>query len=213
MTRVIDISLGIDPTLLVFPGNPTPQVLPTKRIARGDSSNVSELRLGSHTGTHVDAPAHFLEDGTTVDSLPLEVLIGEAFVADLSGIRGPIGTEDLEGLALPEEMTRLLLKTRNSELWRSRPAAFPDNYVSVSPEGAKWMAANGIRLVGIDFLSIEARGAPGRRTHRTLLEAGVVIVEGLDLSAVPPGEYTLICLPLKVTGGDGAPARAVLIER
>lgn len=212
MTRLIDVSLEIGPELLVWPGNPGVVIEPTSRISRGDTSNVSEIRLGSHTGTHVDPPFHFLDDGTTAEGLPLEVMMGETTVADLRGTPGPIGPDELAGLSLREEATRVLLRTDNSALWAGDPRAFPDEYVCLSPEGARWVVDHGIGLIGIDFLSIEVRGAPGHPTHRTLLEAGVVILEGLDLSEVEPGEYTLVCFPLKIAGGDGAPTRAVLLE-
>lgn len=212
MTRLIDVSLEVGPDLLVWPGNPGVMITPTSRISRGDTSNVSEIRLGSHTGTHVDPPYHFLDEGATADELPLDAMMGEATVADLSGTAGPIGPDELDDLSLPGEVTRLLLRTDNSSLWATGPGAFPDTYVCLSPEGARWVVDNGIRLIGIDFLSIEVRGAPGHPTHRTLLEAGVVILEGLDLSGVEPGEYTLVCFPLKIAGGDGAPTRAVLLE-
>ncbi len=212
MTRLIDVSLEVGPDLLVWPGNPGVVITPTSRISRGDTSNVSEIRLGSHTGTHVDPPFHFLDDGTTAEDLPLDVMMGETTVADLRGASGPIGPDELAGLSLREETTRLLLRTDNSALWAADPRAFPDEYVCLSPDGARWVVDNGIKLIGIDFLSIEIRGAPGHPTHRTLLEAGVVILEGLDLSDVDPGEYTLVCFPLKIAGGDGAPTRAVLLE-
>ena len=212
MTRVIDVSLAIGPDLLVWPGNPGVVITPTSRISRGDSSNVSEIRLGSHTGTHIDPPSHFLDEGATAEDLPLDVMMGDTTVADLRGIAGPIGPDELAGLSLSEEVARLVLRTDNSALWAADPRAFPDEYVCLSPEGARWVVDNGIRLIGIDFLSIEVRGAPGHPTHRTLLEAGVVILEGLDLSRVEPGEYTLVCFPLKIAGGDGAPTRAVLLE-
>jgi arylformamidase len=212
VTRLIDVSLAVGPDLLVWPGNPGVTITPSSRISRGDSSNVSEIRFGSHTGTHVDPPSHFLADGASAEELPLDVMMGEAMVADLRGTPGPIGPDELTGLSLSGETTRLLLRTDNSALWAADPRAFPDGYVSLSPEGARWMVDNGIKLIGIDFLSIEARGAPGHPTHRTLLEAGVVILEGLDLSEVEPGEYTLVCFPLKISSGDGAPTRAVLLE-
>jgi arylformamidase len=212
VTRVIDVSLPIGPDLLVWPGNPGVAITPTSRISRGDSSNVSEVRLGSHTGTHVDPPSHFLDGGTTAQDLPLDVMMGAATVADLRGVAGPIGPGELAGLSLTEDVTRLLLRTDNSALWAAGPQGFPDEYVSLSPDGARWLVDHGIRLIGIDFLSIEVRGAPGHPTHRTLLEAGVVILEGLDLSGVEPGAYTLVCFPLKIVGGDGAPTRAVLLE-
>ena len=212
MTQLIDVSLEIGPDLIVWPGNPGVTITPTSRISRGDTSNVSEIRLGSHTGTHVDPPFHFLDDGTTAEDLPLDVMMGESTVADLRGTPGPIGPAELAGLSLREETTRLLLRTDNSALWTADLHAFPEEYVSLSPEGARWLVDHGIGLVGIDFLSIEVRGAPGHPTHRTLLEAGVVILEGLNLSQVEPGEYTLVCFPLKIAGGDGAPTRAVLLE-
>jgi arylformamidase len=212
VTRLIDVSLEVGPDLLVWPGNPGVTVTPSSRISQGGSSNVSEIRLGSHTGTHIDPPFHFLDDGATAEDLPLDVMMGETTVADLRGIPGPIGPDELAGLSLREETTRLLLRTDNSALWAADRRAFPDRYVCLSPDGARWVVDNGIRLIGIDFLSIEARGAPGHPTHRTLLEAGVVILEGLDLSSVGPGTYTLVCFPLKIAGGDGAPTRAVLLE-
>ena len=211
MTRVIDVSLEVGSDLLVWPGNPVVVLTPTSRIARGDSSNVSEIRLGSHTGTHVDPPSHFLDGGPAAEDLPLDVMIGETTVADLRGVAGPIGPGELATLSLNEKVTRLLLRTDNSALWATHPHVFPNEYVSLSADGARWLVDRGIRLIGIDFLSIEARGAPGHPTHRTLLEAGVVILEGLDLSEVEPGTYTLVCAPLKIAGGDGAPARAVLL--
>lgn len=218
MSRILDISLPVGPGMLVWPGDPPVAVEPTSRIARGDPANVSELRLGSHTGTHVDPPAHFLDGEGTADGLPLDALVGDAVVADLTGRPGPLGPDDLDGLQLPAGTARLLLKTDNSALWgrlaRRFPdgSPFPESYVALSPAGARWVVDHGIRLVGTDFLSIEERDAPGHPTHVTLLSARVVILEGLDLSAVAAGTYTLACLPLRVAGGDGAPARAVLIE-
>lgn len=184
---------------------------PASLIAQGDAANVSRLSFSSHTGTHIDPPHHFIDGGATIDELPLDALVGEATVADLRGCPGNVGAAELEGVGLEPGVTRLLLKTRNSEKWNPMPPEFPDEYVSVTREGAEWLVERSIRLVGIDFLGIEARGAPGHPTHKTLLEAGVVIVEGLDLSAVEPGNYQLACLPLRIEGGDGAPARAILI--
>jgi len=210
--NILDISLPVGPDMLVWPGDPPVAVDPASRIAAGDPANVSDLRLGSHTGTHVDPPAHFLDGHPTADDLPLDVLLGEAVVADLTGRPGPLGPDDLEALDLPAGTVRLLLKTDNSTLWSAEPVRFPDRYVAVSPAGADWLVDRGVRLVGVDFLSIEEQDAPGHPTHVALLSAGVIILEGLDLSAVAPGRYTLACLPLKVAAGDGAPARAVLIE-
>lgn len=207
-----DISLPIGPDLLTWPGDPPLEIIPSSRMAKGDSANVSELRLGTHTGTHIDPPFHFVEEGATVDALDLEILIGEVVVADLRSSESTVGPGELEALDLPPDTERLLMKTHNSDLWHSLPAEFPETYVALSAEGARWIVERGIRLVGTDFLSIEKRGAPGHPTHVTLLRAGVVIVEGLDLYEIEAGSYTLVCLPLKVVDGDGAPARALLIE-
>jgi arylformamidase len=212
MARLIDVSLGIGPDLLTWPGDPGVAIEPTSRLARGDPANVSELRLGSHTGTHVDPPVHFLDGRPSIDELPLELFHGEAVVADLTGADA-IGPEELESLGLPERTDRLLCRTRNSELWSRRPVAFPEDYVAVTPDGAHWLVERNVRLVGVDFLSVERDGPPDFPVHRTLLANGTIIVEGLDLSAAEPGTYTFVCLPLRIVGGDGAPARAALIER
>lgn len=210
--ELLDVSLGIGPELLTWPGDPGIAVEPSARLSRGDPANVSELRLGSHTGTHVDPPFHFFDGEITVDRLPLDLLHGEAVVADLTGVAEEIGAPDLEALGLQDGVTRLLMKTRNSELWARGTMDFPDRYVSLGVDGADWVVERGIRLVGIDFLSVEADGPSDFPVHRTLLGGGSIIVEGLDLSAVEPGTYTFVCLPLKVLGGDGAPARAALIR-
>jgi len=213
MTQYIDISLGISEDLLTWPGDPGISVEPTSRIARGDHANVSELRLGTHTGTHVDPPFHFVDGAPTIDEVSIEQLVGPAHVADLRGFEGSVGPDELDALKVPDGTERLLLKTDNSEIWRQPKPSFPDKYVNVAPKGAAWLVEHNFRLIGVDFLSVEEAHAPGHPTHKTLLEAGVVIVEGLNLGDVEPGDYDLICLPLKVVNGDGAPARAVLIPR
>jgi len=210
--KVHDISLPLGKDTLVWPGDPPIEVTPKLRIANGDPANVSELRIGTHSGTHVDPPVHFLEGAPAIDQLSLDRVIGPTFVADLREANSPIGPAELEGLRLSGEVTRLLLRTSNSLLWRSLTVTFPDTCACLSPEGAKWIVQNRIGLIGIDFLSIEERGATGHPVHHILLQNGVVIVEGLDLGNVRPGAYTLVCLPLKVVDGDGGPARAVLIE-
>jgi arylformamidase len=211
VTRIIDVSLDLGPNLLIWPDNPPLEVIPITRVGRGDASNVSEIRLGSHTGTHIDPPAHFDEDGLGVDRIPLEILLGPAVVADLTRVEGRIESEHLESVGLPDGVTRVLLKTRNSSVWQRPPEPFSTDYVSVSPSGATWLADRDVRLVGIDFLSVESFRAEARPAHRALLDAGIVILEGLDLSGADPGEYWLACLPLKLVGGDGGPARAVLL--
>jgi arylformamidase len=193
---IIDISLPIGPDTPVWPGDPPVSLEPVARVADGDAADVSRLALGTHTGTHVDPPAHFLPGTATVDALDLELLVGPAVVAGFPA--GPIDADALGGKALSEGTTRLLLKT-------GRGAG------ALTPDGARWLVARGVRLVGADTLSIEPETAE-YPVHRILLGAGVVIVEGLDLAAATPGPYQLVCLPLRVVGGDGAPARAVLIQ-
>jgi len=192
---IIDISLPIGPDTPVWPGDPPVVVEPVARIGDGDPADVSRLSCGTHTGTHVDPPAHFVSGGATVDALPLEVLVGPAVVAAFPV--GPINAAALEAGALTEGCTRLLLRTGAAT-------------GSVTADGARWLVERGVRLVGADTLSIEPE-TDSYPVHRTLLEAGVVIVEGLDLRAVTPGPYRLVCLPLRIAGGDGAPARVVLI--
>ena len=211
MTRVHDVSLPISPDLAAFPGNPAPLIRPLQRVADGAATNLSEVRLGSHTGTHVDAPAHLLETGVGVDALPFDVLIGTAEVADAGRVEAVIRAADLAALDLAPGTTRLLLRTRNSAFWHGPPQAYPTDYVALAPDAATWLVERGIRLVGTDALSVEPFGAPGRPTHRILLEAGVVIIEGLDLYAVAAGRYTLVCLPLRLMDADGSPARVVLL--
>jgi arylformamidase len=208
-----DISLPVEPGLLTWPGNPAVEISPVQRIASGDGANVSALRLGTHSGTHVDPPVHFVEGAAGVDEVSLEVLIGPCWVADARGRGGALGADALESLAVPAGTDRLLLRTDDSELWRSRPERFPEAYTSVAPDGARWIVERGIRLVGIDFLGIEARGSQDHPTHVGLLSNGVVIVEGLDLGAVEEGEHELVVMPLRIVGGDGGPARAALRRR
>jgi len=193
---IIDISMPIGPDTPVWPGDPPVVMEPVARVAAGDPADVSRLTLGTHTGTHVDPPAHFLAGGATVDALPLDVLVGPAVVADLTAA-GPIDAARLAAQVPGDGTSRVLLKTGAAD-------------GALTPEGAAWLVERGVRLVGADTLSIEpeTRDYP---VHRILLGAGVVIVEGLDLSAAAAGRYQLLCLPLRISGGDGAPARAVLI--
>jgi arylformamidase len=209
--RIVDISLRISEDLLTWPGDPAISLEPTSRISRGDRANVSLLKLGTHTGTHVDPPVHFIDGADPIDRVSLEVLIGDALVADLSSASS-IGPAELEALAMPKGTERLLCRTRNSELWTRERASFPDDYVAVTPEGARWVVDRGLRLLGVDFLSVEREGPPDYPVHHMLLGGGTIIVEGLDLSRVEPGPYTLYCLPLQILGGDGGPARAVLVR-
>jgi arylformamidase len=213
MSRLIDISLPIGADLLVWPGDPAVEVVPRLRLAAGDPANVSEVRMGTHTGTHVDPPVHFIEGTGGIDRLSLDVLVGRAIVTDTRHLDGPIEPADLEAAGIPDGASRVLLRTANSELWRRTPLSFPDRYACLTPASARWVVDRGIRLIGVDFLSVEERGASQHPVHHILLENGVVIVEGLNLGDVEPGEYALACLPLRIVDGDGGPARAALIQR
>lgn len=208
MTAIYDISTPVQSGGVVYPGNPEITIEAQQAISRGAGANVSSVALGSHTGTHVDAAKHFFDDGQTVDSIPLDRLIGPAILIAFGDDLMSIGAPALERHEIGSH-TRVLLKTRNSSLLR-RPE-FVKDYTYLAPDGAEYLVQRGVELVGIDYYSIEQFHSGHHRTHLTLLEKSVVIVEGLDLSDPPPGEYELVCLPLRLAGLDGAPARAVLI--
>jgi arylformamidase len=203
----IDVSLPVRTGMVVYDGDPEVRIERVMEIARGDLANLSRMELGTHTGTHVDPPLHFVDGGAGADRLPLDVLVGPAVVADARGAPGDIDAGALASLGVPAGTERLLLRTRNGDLWDR--GAFTRDYAGVSDDAARELVAMGVRLLGIDYLSIAPSADPAP-THRTLLEAGVVVVEGLDLRAAPPGAYELICLPLLIEGADGAPARALL---
>ncbi len=207
MGMLIDVSLPVSPDLPVWPGDPAISIEPAKRIARGDAANVSLLALGNHTGTHVDPPSHFIEGGTSIDQLDPAALVGPAWVVELPDASGEVGAAELESAGIPPEAERLLVKTPNSGTLRPGKS-FREDFTCLSVEAAGWCVDRGLRLVGVDYLSVERWGAPKEHpVHRTLLSASVVIVEGLDLLRVPAGACELMCLPLLLTGGDGAPAR------
>lgn len=212
MTRFIDISLTISPDFPTWPGDPVIAIERTVDMSKGDPANVSEIRLGTHTCTHVDPPIHFVAGGAAIDEISLDQLNGPVFVADFRGHAGPIGPSELDS-ALPDGTERFLMQTDNSGLWTTGFTDFPTSYVALSPQGAQWAVDKGIRVVGTDFLSIEVFKAPGHPTHMTLLRNGVCIVEGLDLRNVAPGAYDFYCFPLKIKDGDGGPARAALVKR
>lgn len=177
----------------------------------GHKENVSRLDCDVHTGTHVDAPRHVFRDGKSVEQLPLDTLMGPAFVAYLPNAAS-ITARDLARLGLPPRVKRLLLRTSNSNLWARGSRGFCTKYVALTPAASQWVVDQGIQLVGIDYLSIQRFGG-SPMTHRVLLKAGVIILEGLNLAKVRPGMYELICLPLKLVDAEGAPARAVLRRR
>jgi arylformamidase len=204
-----DISAVLAPELPIWPGSPG--VLTTSRmsIAAGADANVSQLEMDVHTGTHVDAPHHFVDGAAVVEDLGLDPFIGRAVVADCGGAV-EITAAVLDGLELPDRAERLLLCTVNSakaDLYRS---PFDPGYAALTLDGAEWLAARGdVRLIGIDYLSVQ-RHELTTDIHRVILGAGIAILEGLDLHATAPGEYELICLPLRLAGVEASPARAIL---
>ncbi|PYR90979.1 MAG: cyclase [Acidobacteria bacterium] len=205
--RLVDVSVPLQPGLATYPGNPEFELQPIKRVAAGGSSNVSRLVMGTHTGTHVDAPRHFFDDAAGVDTLALDLLIGRARVIDVP-LRGGITEVHLAQAGLREDL-RVLLRTPNSALWNSGEA-FHQDYTYLTEQGAKYLVEQGVKVVGVDYLSVEQFKKAGAPAHRALLGDNVVIIEGLNLSDAEPGTYEMYCLPLRVTGADGAPARVVL---
>jgi arylformamidase len=204
--KLLDVSVALAAGLPTYPGNPAFELQPVKRIADGGSSNVSRLVMGTHTGTHVDAPLHFFEGGAGVEALPLDLLLGRARVVEI-GKRGGIGAEELAAAGLREDI-RVLLKTSNSALWNA--GGFHEDYTHLTEAGAKYLVDQGVKVVGIDYLSVEQFKKAGAPAHRALLSQGVVIIEGLNLAEAEAGMYEMYCLPLRVVGGDGAPARVIL---
>jgi arylformamidase len=204
-----DITLTLSPELPCWPGDTDYELERVQKIDEGATANVSSLTMSAHMGTHVDAPDHFLNNGKTVEKLALSVLSGRAYVLYLPEV-DLITAAILEQAEIPPRTRRVLFKTRNSEYWTRQLKDFQTDFVALSPDAAQYLVDRGVKLVGIDYLSI-APYHQGLVTHQILLKAGMVILEGLDLSAVSPGRYTLFCLPLKLAGSDGAPARAILI--
>ena len=192
--QIIDVSVPVWPGMITYPGDPKVRLERVSSIADGDVANLSRLDLGVHSGTHVDAPLHFIEGAPGVEALPLDVLVGLCVVVD-----------GLEPAAVPRGAERVLFKTPNSRLWEREE--FSEDFVKLDGQAARALVERGVRLVGIDYLSIGDEEA-----HHVLLEAGVVVVEGLDLREVEPGEYRLVCAPLKLEGAEGAPARVLLLR-
>jgi arylformamidase len=204
-----DITITLSTEIPVWPGDPNMSLARVQKIEEGDTFNVTQITMSVHTGTHVDAPFHILENGKTVDQLPLEILTGRAYVLHLPHV-SLVTADHLAHSDIPPRTRRVLLKTRNSEFWSQNHGTFQTNFVALSADGAEYLVNRGVKLVGVDYLSIAPYHA-AVPTHEILLNAGVVIVEGLDLSKVSQGRYTLHCLPLKLAGSDGAPARAILV--
>jgi arylformamidase len=209
--QIYDVSVPLSAATPTYPGDPGIEIKPWLALAKGDAANVSLINFGLHSGTHVDAPAHFIEGGARVESLPLEDLIGEAEVVEVPDQMRVINEYFVNAHCL-RGSSRILFKTRNSAFWDNIAAGFREDYTYIDHNAARRLVELGIRLVGIDYLSVEQFKSVGFQTHHTLLSRGVVILEGLDLRAVTSGVYELVCLPLKIAGGsgDGAPARVIL---
>ncbi|MBD3422175.1 MAG: cyclase family protein [Chitinivibrionales bacterium] len=204
---LFDISIPLSGNIITWPKDPKPTFTKIADLAKGNDNTVSVMRLCVHAATHIDAPAHYFQNGAGVDRIPLDLLVGEACVVDM-GDADMITAEVCETLTLPADTTRLLFKTRNSALLGKAPV-FAKKFAALTDGAAEWIVERGIRLVGIDYLSI-ASYKDINSVHKILLSKDVVALEGLDLRRVTPDVYELICMPLKIAGCDGAPARAIL---
>jgi arylformamidase len=209
--RIYDVSVPISAATPVYPGDPGIEIKQWAAMADGDAANVSLLHFGAHTGTHVDAPSHFIEGASKVDAMPLNALVGTARVITMPDDVEVIEASHLSAQSI-EGATRIIFKTRNSAFWSDTTSGFRQDFTYLTPDAARALVESGVQLVGIDYLSVEKFQSERHEAHLILLSNGVVILEGLDLREVAAGDYELICLPLKIAEGtgDGAPARAIL---
>jgi len=207
---IYDVTVPLRPGMATYGGTePGPALEFHSLLSRGDSANVSAFSMGSHTGTHVDAPSHFIDGATSVEQMPLAALIGPAQVIE-HNTASHITAADLESAGLAPDTLRLLIKTPNGRFWDDD--SFHSDFIGLAPDAGRLLADRRIQLVGIDYLSIEQFHSPTHEVHLALLQAGVVILEGLDLRAISPGRYQLVCAPLKLVGAEGAPARVFLLD-
>jgi arylformamidase len=209
--QIYDVSMTISPQMVIWPGDTPLEINLTTDMKAGSHHNLSGLRLSAHTGTHVDAPLHFIDDGAAIETLDLDMLIGPALLLHLPDEVTRITAAILELLKIPPGLERLLLRTRNSSRRIYEQREFQEDFVGLAPDGAEWLVTRGVRLIGLDYLSV-AEYKNSQAVHLPLLAAGVILLEGLTLADIPPGLYQLICLPLKLKGVEGAPARVVLIR-
>lgn len=209
--RIYDVSVPLKTQMPVYPGDPAIEFEQWAALGQGDAANVTMLHFGAHTGTHIDAPSHFIAGAPPVSSISLDILIGAARVVEIAPEVQAIEAHHIESARLAGA-TRVLFKTRNSEFWSDAAGKFRTDFTYLAPDAAEALVELGVRLVGIDYLSVEKFQSADFATHLTLLGRGVVIVEGLDLREVLAGDYELFCLPLRLADGtgDGAPARVVL---
>jgi len=209
--RIFDVSLPIHNNMMPFYQDPTASIYRVRDMDKGDDANVSELKMGCHCGTHLDAPVHFVPGAPAVESLSLDDLIGPALVLEFPDSLDQIHAKDLEQAGIPEGVTRILFKTRNSKLWGRKETKFSKDYVGVEADAARWLIDHGLKVVGHDHLSV----CPFHdllTPHRLFFEARIIVIEGLNLTDIEPGLYQLICMPLNIVGGDGAPCRVALIR-
>lgn len=209
--KIYDVTVPISATVPIYAGDPPVSLSAAKSIANGDTANVSQISFGVHTGTHVDAPNHFIEGAKRVHEIDPEKLVGPCRVIQVPETVVAIEPEhvgDIDGVS------RVIFRTRNSAFWNEPERGFRKDFTYITPDTARLLVDSGVVLVGIDYLSIEKSGSPGHPVHITLLENEVVILEGVDLREVRPGDYGMICMPLKYigAGGDGSPARTMLWE-
>lgn len=206
-----DITVPLRNEMPTYPGDPGVSISNWRSLSKGDAANVSHLNFGAHTGTHIDAPAHFIKGAAKIESLDLDVLIGKALVVEVPESHIVIDV-DFVAQHCPSGPKRVLFKTRNSGFWSNPAGPFRTDFTYLDLSAAKKLVEQGVRLIGIDYLSIERYGQENHETHLELLSHGVIIVEGLNLTDVPPGTYELMCLPLRIHSGqgDGSPARAIL---
>ncbi len=207
--KIYDLTLPISPSLVVWPGDPPIKITQPLHLDRGDICTLSRINMGAHTGTHLDAPAHFIPDGAGVETLALRTLMGPALVIETLDVE-MVTAVTLAALNIPANTERLLIKTSNSARWAGGETGFHESYVAITASGAQWLVEHGIKLVGVDYLSV-APFTELVECHQILLGAGVIPVEGLNLHNIAPGHYQLVCLPILIQGCDGAPCRAVLI--
>ncbi|MBN9388316.1 MAG: cyclase family protein [Chloroflexi bacterium] len=207
--ELYDISVSLRPGLAVWPGDPSLELEKIGTISGGGVANITKILASAHTGTHMDAPVHFIDGATGIDQFSLDALVGTVYVLDFTHLDHHIGAADLDASGLPAGAERVLFKTTNSAIWDD-PSEFHTDYIALAPDGAQWLVDRGIKLVGNDYLSIEQFEPSRPDTHYTLLGKKVVVVEGVDLRGIEPGEYTIFALPIKIKDADGAPARVLL---
>ena len=212
--KTYDISVPIKPDMVTWPGDPSVSLEKLSSIEDGDTANTTMLEMCVHTGTHLDAPNHFISDGKTIDQLSLQTFVGEALVMEIASKIDTITDQVLQShqhYGQLKEISRVLLKTRNSSLWASHPSSFQKDYVGLDASAAEHLAGLGLALIGLDYLSV-ATYQDTRLPHEILLAQGIALLEGVNLSSIKPGIYQLICAPLLIEGCEGAPVRAFLIR-